>query len=114
MFYLVYSNNMYRELKSKDTCIFFPSCHVDVGNQAKHPYNIRAGDNEAFLSAVEKVTRNRMFDSRCGMGALAYRIHDWISLIIPNCHEYILGRNLLLGGQIVSDCKMHKSRSQKG
>lgn len=56
--------------------IFLPSRYVDVRDQAKHPYDIRAGDHEAFLGTVEKMTRDRVLDPRCRMSIFTYGIHD--------------------------------------
>lgn len=71
-------------------CIFLPSRHVDVRDQAKHPDDIRAGDHEAFFVTVEKVTRDRVFDSRRGMSILAYGIHE--ELIANKSLRTVTGR----------------------
>lgn len=105
------------KLKSKDTCVFLPSCHVDVGNEAKHPYNVRAGDNEAFLSAVEEVARNRVLDSRCGMGTFTYGIHDRVSPIVADVSSGEEEESLCLyyPKQILAvEGSVHKSRSREG
>lgn len=72
--------------------ILLPSRYIDVRDQAEHPYDIRAGDDEAFLGTVEKMTRDRVLHSRCGMSILAYGIHDEVLLII--CYELSQGEHV--------------------